>query len=293
MAASGRILVATLRLLEGMIRPGVTTAQLDAAAERFIRSQGAAPTFKGYRGFPGSICASPNAMIVHGIPGRYKLADGDIISIDVGVTLNGWVADAARTFTVGSISAEAQRLLDTTKRSLHAGVDQCRLGNRVGDVSHAIQQVAEGGGLQVVRALVGHGVGRQMHEDPQVPNYGRAGRGPLLREGMVLAVEPMTTLGSRNVRVGADRWAIFSQDDSLAAHFEFTVAITAEGPRILTPWHLEQERPEQDARASETQTTKGEQMPTQTQAARAAQASAIRASDARTLELTRAAVAGS
>ncbi|MFZ2050573.1 MAG: type I methionyl aminopeptidase [Solirubrobacteraceae bacterium] len=241
MAAAGAVLVATHRMLEGMVKPGVTTAQLDDAAERFIRSQGAVPTFKGYRGFPGSICASPNSMVVHGIPGRYKLRGGDVISIDVGVTLEGWVADAARTFPVGAISADAQRLLDATKRSLFAGVERCEPGNRVGDVSQAIQQVVERDGLSVVRSLVGHGVGREMHEDPQVPNYGRAGRGPLLREGMVLAIEPMTTLGGPNVRMGSDGWAIYAQDGSLAAHFEFTVAITSEGPRILTPWHLDEQ----------------------------------------------------
>jgi methionyl aminopeptidase len=240
MAAAGAILIGTLRMLEGMVGPGVTTAQLDAAAERFIRSHGAVPTFKGYRGFPGSICASPNAMVVHGIPGRYKLAGGDVISIDVGVTLDGWVADAARTFPIGEISADAQRLLDTTKRSLMAGVERAQVGNRVGDISNAIQQVVEKDGLSVVRSLVGHGVGRDMHEDPQVPNYGKAGRGPLLREGMVLAIEPMTTLGGPNVRMGSDGWAIYSQDSTLAAHFEFTVAITTQGPRVLTPWHLDE-----------------------------------------------------
>jgi methionyl aminopeptidase len=239
MAAAGAVLIGTLRMLEGMVRSGVTTAQLDVAAERFIRSHGAVPTFKGYRGFPGSICASPNAMVVHGIPGRYKLSGGDVISIDVGVTLDGWVADAARTFPVGEISQDAQRLLEATRRSLVAGVERAQVGNRVGDVSNAIQQVVERDGLSVVRSLVGHGVGRDMHEDPQVPNYGKAGRGPLLREGMVLAIEPMTTLGGPNVRIGSDGWAIYSQDNTLAAHFEFTVAITAQGPRILTPWHLD------------------------------------------------------
>jgi methionyl aminopeptidase len=238
MARAGEVLIAALALLESHIRPGVTTAELDEAAERFIRSRGGAPTFKGYRGFPGSICASPNAMIVHGIPGPYRLKDGDIISIDVGVTLDGWVADAARTFAVGEVDAQVQNLLDATEESLHAGVAQCLAGNRMGDVSSAIQTVAEGAGLSVVRSLVGHGIGRSMHEEPQVPNYGRAGRGPLLEEGMVLAVEPMMTAGQGPVRVGGDGWAIFSQDGSPAAHFEFTVAITAEGPSILTPWHL-------------------------------------------------------
>jgi methionyl aminopeptidase len=238
MAAAGEILVATLHMLEGKIRPGVRTQELDSAAERFIRGRGATPTFKGYRGFPGSICASPNAMVVHGIPGRFRLGGGDIISIDVGVTLDGWVADAARTFPVGDVDAVTQNLLDVTRQALFAGVEQCVLGNRVGDVSYAIQKVAEGGGLSVVRSLVGHGVGRNMHEDPQVPNYGRRGKGPRLEEGMVLAIEPMTTAGRPAVRMAGDGWAIFSQDDSPAAHFEFTVAITAGEPRVLTPWHL-------------------------------------------------------
>jgi methionyl aminopeptidase len=238
MARAGEVLVATLDMLEGHIHPEVTTAELDAAAERFIRSRGATPTFKGYRGFPGSICASPNAMVVHGIPGSYALASGDVVSIDVGVTLDGWVADAARTFPVGEIDPTAQNLLAATRASLDAGVQQCRSGNRMGDLSNAIQRVAEGAGLSVVRSLVGHGIGRSMHEDPQVPNYGRPGKGPLLEEGMVLAVEPMTTAGRASVRVAGDGWAIFSQDGSPAAHFEFTIAITADGPRILTPWHL-------------------------------------------------------
>jgi methionyl aminopeptidase len=238
MRQAGAILAATLDELEGRIAPGVSTEQLDEAAERFIRSHGAVPTFKGYRGFPGSICASPNAMVVHGIPGPYKLKAGDIISVDVGVTLDGWVADAARTFAVGQISEQAQNLLHATEASLHAGVAQCVAGNRMGDMSSAIQRVAEDAGLAVVRSLVGHGVGRNMHEDPQVPNYGKPGKGPLLAEGMVLAVEPMMTAGREAVRVGGDGWAIYSQDGSPAAHFEFTVAITADGPKVLTPWHI-------------------------------------------------------
>jgi methionyl aminopeptidase len=247
MARAGEILVATLDLLESRIRPGVSTSELDAAAERFIRSRGATPTFKGYRGFPGSICASPNAMIVHGIPGPYRLKEGDVISIDVGVTLDGWVADAARTFPVGDIDGRARKLLAGTEQSLHAGVVECRPGNRMGDVSSAIQRVAEGAGLAVVRSLVGHGVGRSMHEDPQVPNYGKPGKGPLLEEGMVLAVEPMMTAGRPEVRMGGDGWAIFAQDGSPAAHFEFTVAITGEGPRVLTPWHVRGESADEDA----------------------------------------------
>jgi methionyl aminopeptidase len=238
MACAGAIQAAALDLVAGKIRPGVSTNELDAAVEGFIRSKGATPTFKGYRGFPGSICASPNSMVVHGIPGRYRLGQGDILSVDIGVTLDGWVADAARTFPVGDVSPLAENLLSATEQALRAGVEQCRAGNRMGDVSYAIQRVAEGAGLAVVRSLVGHGVGKSMHEDPQVPNYGSPGKGPVLEEGMVLAIEPMTTAGRPSVRVAGDGWAIFSQDDSLAAHFEFTVAITGEGPRVLTPWDI-------------------------------------------------------
>jgi methionyl aminopeptidase len=238
MARAGLILAATLDLIESSIRPGITTKELDRLAERFIRSRGAKPTFKGYRGFPGSICASPNEMIVHGIPGSYALKAGDIISVDVGVTLDGWVADAARTFPVEQVDEQVKNLLEATERSLHAGVAAARVGNRMGDLSSAIQQVAEDAGLAVVRSLVGHGVGRSMHEDPQVPNYGRAGKGPLLEEGIVLAIEPMTTAGGPAVRIGADNWAIYSKDGTPAAHFEFTVAITGDGPRVLTPWHI-------------------------------------------------------
>jgi methionyl aminopeptidase len=237
MAGAGEILVRTLELLEAKVREGVTTAELDEAAEKFIRSQDATPAFKGYRGFPGSICASPNSMVVHGIPGPYKLERGDIISLDVGVVKDGWVADAARTFAVEPVTPVAHKLLDTTKAALFAAVEQCQAGNRLGDVSHAVQECVEGNGLSVVRSLVGHGIGRDMHEDPQIPNYGDPGRGPLLEEGMVLAVEPMVNAGGHGVRMGDDGWAIFSQDGSLAAHFEFTVAVTADGPRVLTPWH--------------------------------------------------------
>jgi methionyl aminopeptidase len=254
MAAAGVIQAAALDVVAGKIRPGVSTAELDEAAERFIRSQGAMPTFKGYRGFPGSICASPNSMVVHGIPGRYRLQRGDILSVDIGVTLDGWVADAARTFPVGEVTPLAESLLSATERALYAGVEQSRPGNRMGDVSYAIQRVAEDAGLSIVRSLVGHGVGKSMHEDPQVPNYGKPGKGPLLEEGMVLAIEPMTTAGRAAVRVASDGWAIFAQDDSLAAHFEFTVAVTREGPRVLTPWHLAAEergpRPASTAAAS-------------------------------------------
>ena len=238
-AAAGDILVRTLKLMESKVRPGVTTRELDEAAERFIRSQGATPAFKGYRGFPGSICASPNEMVVHGIPGAYTLERGDILSVDIGVTLDGWVADAARTFPVGAVSPVATKLLQVTEEALFAAVEQCRPGNRLGDVSHSVQAVVEAQGLSVVRSLVGHGIGRDMHEDPQIPNFGEPGRGPLLEEGMVFAVEPMVTAGRQAVRMGGDHWAIYAQDGSLAAHFEFTVAVQASGPRVLTPWHLE------------------------------------------------------
>ncbi len=237
MAAAGAILVRTMNLLAGKIRPGVSTRELDQAAEKFIRSQGAEPAFKGYRGFPGSICTSPNSMIVHGIPGPYKLGRGDIVSIDIGVILDGWVADAARTFPVGPVTPIARKLLATTEEALMIAVQLCRVANRLGDVSHAIQEHVEDGGFSIVRTLVGHGIGRSMHEDPQIPNFGTPGTGVELEEGMVLAVEPMVTAGRHGVRVGDDHWAIYSQDGSLAAHFEFTIAVTADGPRVLTPWH--------------------------------------------------------
>ena len=237
MARAGEIHVRTMNLLAGKIRAGVTTGELDAAAEKYIRSQGATPAFKGYRGFPGSICASPNHMVVHGIPGGFKLRKGDILSVDIGVVKDGWVADGARTFAVGEISPVAAKLLEVTEASLFDAVEQCQVGNRLGDVSHAVQERVESEGFSVVRSLVGHGIGRSMHEEPQIPNYGPPGKGPLLEEGMVLAIEPMVTAGRHMVRMGDDGWAIYSQDGSLAAHFEFTVAITAAGPRILTPWH--------------------------------------------------------
>ena len=241
-AAAGRILVRCHEILRRKARPGVTTQELDEAAERFILSQGAEPAFKGYRGFPGSICASPNHMVVHGIPGSFKLRRGDVLSVDIGVVKDGWVADAARTFPVGEVSPVAAKLLEVTEEALYKAAEQCRPGNRLGDVGHAVQAHVEENGFSVVRSLVGHGIGRSMHEDPQIPNYGPAGKRELLEEGMVLAVEPMTTAGRHMVRMGDDGWAIYSQDGSVAAHFEFTIAVTAEGPRVLTPWHLSKDR---------------------------------------------------
>jgi methionyl aminopeptidase len=239
MAASGKVLARCHRLLRGKAREGVTTAQLDEAAEKFIRSQGGEPVFKGYRGFPGSICASPNSMVVHGIPGSYELKRGDVLSVDIGVELDGWVSDAAVTLPIGPISSVGKKLLTTTRESLFTGVAQCQVGNRLGDVSNAIQERVEADGFSVIRSLVGHGVGRDMHEDPQIPNFGRPGTGPALEEGMVLAIEPMVNAGRPGVRMGSDGWAVYSEDGSLAAHFEHTVAITSDGPRILTPWHEE------------------------------------------------------
>jgi methionyl aminopeptidase len=237
MAAAGSIQARCLKMLASKCRPGITTAELDGAAERFIASQGAVATFKGYRGFPGSICASPNSMVVHGIPGAYEVKRGDLISLDVGVTKDGWVADAAITVPAGPVSEDATKLLEVTRAALHAGVAQARPGNHLGDVSAAIQRAVEIEGLSIIRSLVGHGIGRDMHEDPQIPNFGAPGRGPELEPGMVLAIEPMVNAGGPEVRVGADNWAVYSADGSLAAHFEFTVAVTDDGPQILTPWH--------------------------------------------------------
>jgi methionyl aminopeptidase len=234
MARAGEVVAETLALVGEHARPGVTTEELDELADDFIRSRGGIPTFKGYRGYPASICASPNSMVVHGIPGMYALQEGDLLSVDVGVTLDGFVADSAYTFPIGEVSAEAERLLEAGQAALAAGIEQCRLGNRLSDISHAIQVATEREGFSVVRSLVGHGVGRTMHEEPQIPNYGEPGRGPLLAEGMTFAIEPMITAGGADVVLHDDEWSISTADGSLAAHFEHTVAITSEGPRILT-----------------------------------------------------------
>jgi methionyl aminopeptidase len=234
MARAGVVVAETLALLEEQIQPGITTQELDVAAEEFIRSHGGAPTFKGYKGYPAATCLSPNSMVVHGIPGKVKLVDGDILSVDVGVTLDGFVADSAWTFPVGTISAETQRLLDTCRAALEAGIAEARPGNTVGDISRAVQTVTEAAGFSVIRSLVGHGVGRSMHEDPQIPNFVSAYPGPELKEGMTIAIEPMITAGGPEVYLHDDEWSISTSDDSLAAHFEHTVAVTAAGPRILT-----------------------------------------------------------
>jgi methionyl aminopeptidase len=234
MGRAGRLVSETLALMAEHIRAGITTAELDRIADEFITSHGAHPTFKGYRGYPAALCTSPNDMIVHGIPGPYALEDGDILSVDVGVTLDGFIGDAAYTFPVGEISPDAARLLATCQEALAAGIEQCRAGNRLSDVSHAVQEVTEAAGFTVVRALVGHGVGRSMHEDPQIPNFVTSYRGPTLKPGMTLAIEPMITAGGPDVFIHDDDWSISTVDASLAAHFEHTVAVTEEGPRILT-----------------------------------------------------------
>jgi methionyl aminopeptidase len=234
MARAGRVVADTLALVGESLRPGVTTRELDELAEEYIRSQGGSPTFKGYHGFPASICTSPNSMVVHGIPGEYRIEDGDLLSVDVGVTLDDFVADSAYTFSVGSISEETQRLLDVGQAALDAGISEARAGNHVGDISAAVQRTVEEAGFSVVKSLVGHGVGRSMHEEPQIPNWGEPGRGPVLASGMTLAIEPMINAGSADVFVADDRWSISTDDGALSAHFEHTVAVTEGGPRILT-----------------------------------------------------------
>jgi methionyl aminopeptidase len=234
MEAAGRVVAQTLALVGEHIRPGVTTHELDELAEEFIRSQGGIPTFKGYRGYPASICVSPNSMVVHGIPGPYTLNEGDVLAVDVGVTLGGFVGDSAYTFPVGEVSEAATRLLETGQAALAAGIEQARLGNHLSDIGHAVQTVTEEAGFSVVRSLVGHGVGRSMHEDPQIPNFGDPGRGPVLQSGMTLAIEPMINAGGQDVYLHDDEWSISTEDGSLSAHFEHTVAVTEAGPRILT-----------------------------------------------------------
>jgi methionyl aminopeptidase len=233
-AAAGRIVAETIAQVGEQLEAGVTTGELDRIADELIRSRGGVPTSQGYRGYPRAICISPNDVVVHGIPGSHEVADGDLITIDVGVTLDGYIADSAFTFGVGEVGDQAQRLLDAGRDALAAAIAQARPGNRVGDISAAVQHHVEGAGFSVVRSLVGHGVGRAYHEDPHIPNFGQPGRGPLLSEGMTLAIEPMITAGRPEVYVQDDEWSISTQDGSLAAHFEHTVAITAEGPRILT-----------------------------------------------------------
>lgn len=231
---AAQLVARTLDMLGREIRPGVTTAALDRLAETFIRDHGGRPAFKGYRGFPATICPSVNEEVVHAIPGPRRLNDGDMVGVDVGVEMNGYYGDSARTFAVGEVSAEVKRLMQVTREALLEGVARARGGNRVGDISHAIQTHVEHNGFSIVRALVGHGIGREMHEEPQVPNYGPPDRGPRLMIGQVLAIEPMVNVGGPEVVTQPDGWTVVTKDGSLSAHFEHTVALGPNGPEILS-----------------------------------------------------------
>jgi methionyl aminopeptidase len=235
MRRAGRIVARTIdRVLEA-VRPGVATHALDGVAEQFILGEGAVPSFKGYRGFPASICVSVNEQVVHGIPGDRRLKDGDVLSLDFGAIWEGYHADSAVTVFVGEPpSAEAEKLVRVTEDALEAGISQVRAGKRLSDIGHAVQQVVEGAGFAVVREYVGHGIGRNLHEDPQIPNYGQPGRGPEIKPGLVVAVEPMVNLGDWPTRVLKDNWTVVTADGSLSAHFEHTIAVTADGPEVLT-----------------------------------------------------------
>ncbi|MBJ7598877.1 MAG: type I methionyl aminopeptidase [Candidatus Nephthysia bennettiae] len=234
MARAGQVLEGVVEELKGAIRPGVRTIELDRLAERRMRAAGARPGFLGYHGFPNSICVSINDEAVHGIPGRRRILDGDIVSLDLGLVLEGFWADMGCTVAVGKVSSEAERLIQVTEECLDVAVRHAQPGGHLGDISAAVQQHAEAAGFSVIRQFVGHGIGRQMHEDPQVPNFGLAGTGPELRPGMTLAIEPMVNQGSQDVYIKPDGWTVCTSDGSLSAYFEHTVAITREGPRILT-----------------------------------------------------------
>ena len=240
--ASAQIVGRTLVMLSEHVRPGVTTGQLDELAEAFIRDHGGEPAFKGYRGFPATICPSVNEEVVHAIPGGTVLREGDIIGLDVGVRKDGYYGDAAVTLGVGEISPEAEKLLRVTREALELGIARAVAGNRVGDISHAIQEHAERNGYSVVKALVGHGIGREMHEEPQVPNYGPPARGPRLVAGQVIAIEPMVNLGASEIVTRPDGWTVVTRDGSLSAHFEHTVAVGAQGPEVLSRVEAPQER---------------------------------------------------
>ncbi len=235
MRQAGQVLVAAMRVCRDLAKPGVSTLELDTEVEALIRKLGARPAFKGYRGFPATICVSINEEVVHGIPAAHRrLKEGDIVGLDLGAIVEGYYADAAVTIPVGEIPADVQRLLAVTRDALDVAIAKARPGNRLGDISAAVQRHVEGAGFGIVRAFVGHGIGRELHEDPQVPNFGEPGKGPVLRTGMVLAIEPMVTMGHWEVRVLPDRWTAVTEDGSLAAHFEHTVAITEAGPDVLT-----------------------------------------------------------
>jgi methionyl aminopeptidase len=234
MRASGQLVGRVLQELRAMVAPGITTLEVDRAAEKMIRDGGALPTFKGYNGFPFSICASVNEQVVHGFPSQYELKEGDIFSIDVGATLDGFVGDTATTVPVGRVSEDRLRLMRVTEECLQLGIEQCRAGNHLGDIGFAVQSYAEAEGYSIVRDYVGHGIGRQMHEDPQIPNYGKPGKGPKIKKGYVFALEPMVNMGSLHTRTLKDGWTVVTVDGQPSAHFEHTVAITDEGPEVLT-----------------------------------------------------------
>lgn len=234
MRRAGRVVGLTLDMVGQKLMPGMTTAELDHLVEEFIRSHGAVPAFKNYRGFPGSACISIDEEVVHGLPGKRVIKEGELVSVDVGSILDGFYGDSARSFAVGEVSSEKQELMDWTKESLKAGIDMARKGNKLGAISSAVQEVAESRGYGVVRELVGHGIGREMHEDPQVPNVGSPDDGPKLKTGMVLAIEPMINMGTFQVKTMPDEWTVVTADGQPSAHFEHTVAITDNGPDILT-----------------------------------------------------------
>ncbi len=235
MKRPGRIVAQVLREMGEMVAPGVTTFDIDRFAERRIKELGAVSAFKGYHGFPACVCISVNEEVVHGIPSKKrKLSEGDIVGIDFGVSVDGWFGDSARTFAVGQVSQEAQKLMEATEKGLHLGIAECRVGNRIFDIGYAVQSHVEAAGFSVVREFVGHGIGRSLHEDPQVPNFGAKGKGSVIKEGMVLAIEPMVNLGTHRVRVLDDGWTAVTEDRRWSAHFEHTVAVTASGPVILT-----------------------------------------------------------
>jgi methionyl aminopeptidase len=234
MRAAGRVVAQALDAMRAAVKPGITTGQLDAIGEAFIRKAGAKPSFKGLYGFPGTVCVAVNEEVVHGIPGKKALKEGDIISLDTGALLDGWHGDATITVPVGAVDEETQRLVETTYAALLAGIDQCRSGKRIGDIGHAIQEYGESRGYGIVRQYVGHAIGRKIHEDPQVPNYGTPGTGTLLRKGMVLTIEPMLTVGTYETHTLPDKWTVVTNDGKRAAQFEHTVAITDGDPEILT-----------------------------------------------------------
>lgn len=235
MRDANKIVAETHQYLKELIKPGISTAEIDKKGEKFIKKNGAEPSFKGYRGYPGSVCISINDEVVHGIPNEKRfLKEGDIVSLDIGTFYEGFNGDAARTHPVGKVSKEAQKLIDVTKKALEQGIKKALYKNRLSDISHAIQNYVEKNGFSVVKEYVGHGIGRDMHEDPQIPNFGSPGHGPVLKEGMTLAIEPMVNIGNFKVETLNDKWTVITEDGSLSAHFEDTIAITKNGPEVLS-----------------------------------------------------------